>query len=207
MSYDLRTITHGTQQVTYSDLADETKVEYATGVKSFATKVDQDSASFYADAQVHMTLSNPAKLTITQTNYQISDVEHNQSGESGNSKSGFTDNGISAPFNVQRIMIKQGTDGSKVKVLTAYYNVTAGAWTESDDEDEDSIKPKTFERTLTINGSDMTMNGTSSLVKKFEIEETAENAAVFDTYATKVLKPSDFANQTNSGTNTGSDGK
>ena len=75
--YDTRKIYHGTQKVVYT-MADKTG--HSTGVTKFAPSVDQDSKVIYADAQTHITLIAPKKLTISMENYQFTDDEMEQMG-------------------------------------------------------------------------------------------------------------------------------
>lgn len=188
MAYDTRQITHGTQEVTYGSTADGTgTVSYSTGVQKFSPSVDQNSKKIYADSQTHMTLLNSKTLTIDQDNLQYTPDEMKQMGYLASSN-GFTDNGSYPKFSVQRILEVQDGDGAVTKKLEVYYGVTSGAYTESDDEDEDEINPKVYSRTLNVDGFDFG-NG---VVKQFIITRTAENATVFDTYKTKILKPTDF---------------
>lgn len=188
MAYDTRQITHGTQEVTYGLSGDGSgTVSYSTGVQKFSPSVDQDSKKISADAQTHMTLLNAKKLTIDQDNLQYTPDEMTQMGYLASS-TGFTDNGKYPKFAVQRILNVQGEDGNVVKKLEVYYGVTSGAYTESDDEDEDEINPKVYSRTLNVDGFDFG-NG---LVKQFIVTRTTTNATVFDTYKTKILKPADF---------------
>jgi hypothetical protein len=188
MAYDTRQITHGTQEVTYGLSGDGSGVvSYSTGVQKFSPSVDQDSKKIYADSKTHMTLLNAKTLTIDQDNLQYTPNEMTQMGYLASS-TGFTDNGNYPKFAVQRILNVQGEDGNVVKKLEVYYGVTSGAYTESDDEDEDEINPKVYSRTLNVDGFDFG-NG---LVKQFIITRTTANATVFDTYKTKILKPADF---------------
>lgn len=189
MAYDTRKITHGTQEVTYGLGADGgTTVTYSTGVQKFSPSVDQNSKKISADAQTHMTLLNAKTLTIDQDNLQYTPDEMTQMGYLASS-TGFTDNGKYPKFAVQRILDVQDEDGNVVKKLEVYYGVTSGAYTESDDEDEDEINPKVYSRTLNVDGFDFG----DGLVKQFIITRTTENATVFDTYKTKILKPTDFS--------------
>ena len=188
MAYDTRQITHGTQEVTYGLSGDGSGVvSYSTGVQKFSPSVDQDSKKIYADSRTHITLLNAKTLTIDQDNLQYTPDEMTQMGYLASS-TGFTDNGKYPKFAVQRILNVQGEDGNVVKKLEVYYGVTSGAYTESDDEDEDEINPKVYSRTLNVDGFDFG-NG---LVKQFIITRTTANATVFDTYKTKILKPADF---------------
>lgn len=189
MAYDTRQITHGTQEVTYGLGGDGTgAVTYSTGVQKFSPSVDQDSKKIYADAQTHMTLLNAKKLTIDQDNLQYTPDEMKQMGylDSG---TGFTDNGKYPKFSVQRILDVQDDGGTVTKKLEVYYGVTSGAYTESDDEDEDEINPKVYTRTLTVTGRSFDTFGN---IKQFIVERTETNASVFDTYKTKILTPTDF---------------
>lgn len=189
MAYDTRQITHGTQEVTYGLGGDGTgAVTYSTGVQKFSPSVDQDSKKIYADAQTHMTLLNAKKLTIDQDNLQYTPDEMKQMGylDSG---TGFTDNGKYPKFSVQRILDVQDDGGTVTKKLEVYYGVTSGAYTESDDEDEDEINPKVYTRTLTVAGRSFDTVGN---IKQFIVERTSKNASVFDTYKTKILTPTDF---------------
>ena len=188
MAYDTRQITHGTQEVTYGLSGDGSGVvSYSTGVQKFSPSVDQASKKIYADSRTHITLLNAKTLTIDQDNLQYTPDEMTQMGYLASS-TGFTDNGKYPKFAVQRILNVQGEDGNVVKKLEVYYGVTSGAYTESDDEDEDEINPKVYSRTLNVDGFDFG-NG---LVKQFIITRTTANATVFDTYKTKILKPADF---------------
>ena len=188
MAYDTRQITHGTQEVTYGLAGDGSgTVTYSTGVQKFTPSVDQDSKKIYADAQTHMTLLNAKTLTIAQDNLQYTPDEMTQMGYLASSN-GFTDNGTYPKFAVQRILDVQDDEGTVTKKLEVYYGVTSGAYTESDDEDEDEINPKVYSRTLNVDG----FNFGNGVVKQFIITRTTENATVFDTYKTKILKPSDF---------------
>lgn len=189
MAYDTRQITHGTQEVTYGLGGDGTgAVTYSTGVQKFSPSVDQDSKKIYADAQTHMTLLNAKKLTIDQDNLQYTPDEMKQMGylDSG---TGFTDNGKYPKFSVQRILDVQDDGGTVTKKLEVYYGVTSGAYTESDDEDEDEINPKVYTRTLTVTGRSFDTFGN---IKQFIVERTETNASVFDTYKTNILTPTDF---------------
>ena len=188
MAYDTRQITHGTQDVTYGLSGDGSgAVSYSTGVQKFSLSVDQDSKKVYADSKTHMTLLNAKTLTIDQDNLQYTPDEMTQMGYLASS-TGFTDNGKYPKFAVQRILNVQGEDGNVVKKLEVYYGVTSGAYTESDDEDEDEINPKVYSRTLNVDGFDFG----DGLVKQFIITRTTANSTVFDTYKTKILKPADF---------------
>ena len=157
---------------------------------SLNPSVDQDSKNINADARTHMTLTNPKKLTIEIDNYQYSDDEMVQMGYV-KVNGGFVDGGAYAPFDIQRITTVQSEDGTKTPKLDVYYNATSGAYTESDDEDDDEINPKTYTRTLTVKGKDF--DDGNGVVKHFSIVRTDENATVFDTHETKILKPTDFA--------------
>lgn len=188
MAYDTRQITHGTQDVTYGLSGDGSgAVSYSTGVQKFSPSVDQASKKIYADSQTHITLLNAKTLTIDQDNLQYTPDEMTQMGYLASS-TGFTDNGTYPKFAVQRILDVQDEDGTTTKKLEVYYGVTSGAYTESDDEDEDEINPKVYSRTLNVDGFDFG----DGVVKQFIITRTAENATVFDTYKTKILKPADF---------------
>lgn len=188
MAYDTRQITHGTQEVTYGLSGDGTgAVTYSTGVQKFSPSVDQDSKKIYADAQTHMTLLNAKKLTIDQDNLQYTPDEMKQMGYLDNG-TGFTDNGTYPKFSVQRILDVQDGEGTVTKKLEVYYGVTSGAYTESDDEDEDEINPKVYSRTLNVDGFDFG----EGIVKQFIVTRTTKNASIFDTYKTKILKPADF---------------
>lgn len=189
MAYDTRQITHGTQEVTYGLGGEGTgAVTHSTGVQKFSPSVDQDSKKIYADSQTHLTLLNAKKLTIDQDNLQYTPDEMKQMGylDSG---TGFTDNGKYPKFAVQRILDVQDDRGMVTKKLEVYYGVTSGAYTESDDEDEDEINPKVYTRTLTITGRSFDTVGN---IKQFIVERTETNASVFDTYKTKILTPTDF---------------
>lgn len=187
MAYDTRTITHGTHEVAYGPAEGGTVTSSATGVFKFAPSVDQKTKDVYADAQLHMTLLNPATLTIEQSNYQRTAEEMAQAGHIS-VNGGYTDGGTNATFSVQRILSVQQEDGTVVKKLEVFYNVTSGDWSESDDEDDDEINPKEYTRTMTVKGYDFG----SGVVKKFEIERTTDNATKFDTYKTKIMVPDDF---------------
>lgn len=189
MAYATRTITHGTENVATSGTGSNPRVQ-STGVSKFSPSVDQDSKAVTADAQTHMTLTNPKKLTIDVDNYQYSDDEMVQMGYV-KSNGGFIDGGSYAPFDIQRITTVDAEDGTKTKKLDVYFGVTSGAYTESDDEDDDEINPKTYTRTLTVKGTDF--NDGNGVVKHFTILRTDSNKAVFDTNEAKILKPTDFA--------------
>lgn len=190
MVYATRTITHGTENVATSGGTGLTATRIqSTGVAKFNPSVDQDSKDVKADARTHMTLQNPKKLTIEIDNYQYSDDEMLQMGFT-NVNGGFVDSGSYAPFDIQRITTVDSEDGTKTKKLDVYFNVTSGSYTESDDEDDDEINPKTYTRTLTVKGRDF--EDDNGLVKQFTIVRTTKNATVFDTHETKILKPSDF---------------
>ena len=190
MVYATRTITHGTENVATSGGTDSavTRIQ-STGVAKFNPSVDQDSKDVKADARTHMTLQNPKKLTIEIDNYQYSDDEMLQMGFT-KVNGGFVDSGPYTPFDIQRITTVDSEDGTKTKKLDVYFNTTSGSYTESDDEDDDEINPKTYTRTLTVKGRDF--DDGNGLVKQFTIVRTTENATVFDTNETKILKPSDF---------------
>lgn len=189
MVYATRTITHGTENVaTKGTLPEATRIQ-STGVAKFNPSVDQDSKDVKADARTHMTLQNPKKLTIEIDNYQYSDDEMLQMGFT-KVNGGFVDSGSYAPFDIQRITTVDSEDGTKTKKLDVYFNATSGSYTESDDEDDDEINPKTYTRTLTVKGWDF--GDGNGLIKQFTIVRTKENANVFDTHETKILKPSDF---------------
>ena len=187
MVYDTRKVTHGTEQVTFSGAADE--VVYSTGVSGFVPSTEQDSKKVYADARTHMTLMNAKTLTIEVTNYQYNEGEMAQMGYTA-ANGGFVDTGTYPTFDAQRILTVQSDDGSKTQRLEVFYNCTSTDYTESDDEDEDEINPKTYTRTLTVAGKELEGFG---LVNKFIVERTEENAAIFDTFKTKILTPADFA--------------
>lgn len=190
MVYATRTITHGTENVATSGGTGLTATRIqSTGVAKFNPSIDQDSKDVKADARTHMTLQNPKKLTIEMDNYQYSDDEMLQMGFT-KVNGGFVDSGSYAPFDIQRITTVDSEDGTKTKKLDVYFNVTSGSYTESDDEDDDEINPKTYTRTLTVKGQDF--EDGNGLVKQFTIVRTKENANVFDTHETKILKPSDF---------------
>lgn len=190
MVYATRTITHGTENVATSGGTGLTATRIqSTGVAKFNPSVDQDSKDVKADSRTHMTLQNPKKLTIEIDNYQYSDDEMLQMGFS-KVNGGFVDSGSYAPFDIQRITTVDSEDGTKTKKLDVYFNVTSGSYTESDDEDDDEINPKTYTRTLTVKGRDFADD--NGLVKQFTIVRTTKNATVFDTHETKILKPSDF---------------
>lgn len=187
MTYDTRKITHGTEQVTFSGDADA--VVYSTGVSRFAPTTDQDSKKVYADARTHMTLMNAKNVSIEIDNYQYNEGERKQMGYTL-ANGGYVDTGIYPTFDAQRILTVQSEDGTTTKQLEVYYGCTSGDYTESDDEDEDEINPKVYTRTLSVAGKDFDGFGHAT---KFIIERTAENAAIFDTYKTKILTPADFA--------------
>lgn len=190
MVYATRTITHGTENVATSGGTGLTATRIqSTGVAKFNPSIDQDSKDVKADARTHMTLQNPKKLTIEIDNYQYSDDEMLQMGFT-KVNGGFVDSGSYAPFDIQRITTVDSEDGTKTKKLDVYFNVTSGSYTESDDEDDDEINPKTYTRTLTVKGRDF--EDDNGLVKQFTIVRTTKNATVFDTHETKILKPSDF---------------
>lgn len=192
MAYNTREISHGTQEVTYGlGASGGTAVSYSTGVQKFTPAVDQDSKKIYSDAQTHMSLLNPKTLTISQDNLQYTPDEMKQMGYV-EVNGGFTDEGSYPVFAVQRILEVLKADGSSTKKLEVYYGVKSGAYTESDDEDSDEINPKVYSRTLDVDGFDF---GDGKNVKQFIVERTEANAAVFDTYKTKILKPADFATQ------------
>jgi len=190
MVYATRTITHGTENVATSGGTGQiaTRIQ-STGVAKFNPSIDQDSKDVKADARTHMTLQNPKKLTIEIDNYQYSDDEMLQMGFT-KVNGGFVDSGSYAPFDIQRITTVDAEDGTKTKKLDVYFNATSGSYTESDDEDDDEINPKTYTRTLTVKGRDF--EDGNGLVKQFTIVRDTENATVFDTHETKILKPSDF---------------
>lgn len=187
MVYDTRKVTHGTEQVTFSGPADE--VVYSTGVSGFAPSTEQDSKKVYADARTHMTLMNAKTLTIEVTNYQYNEGEMLQMGYAA-ANGGFVDTGAYPTFDAQRILTVQSDDGSTTQRLEVFYNCTSTDYTESDDEDEDEINPKTYTRTLTVSGKELEGFGQ---VNKFIVERTTENAEIFDTFKTKILTPADFA--------------
>lgn len=186
MTYDTRTITHGTEQVTFSGEADG--VVYSTGVSGFAPSTDQDSKKVYADARSHMTLMNAKSVKIEVSNYQYSDGERLQMGYT-KVNGGYLDTGTYPVFDVQRILTIQQEDNKTTKQLEVYYGCTSSDYTESDDEDEDEINPKVYKRTLTVAGRDFAGYGHAN---KFVVVRTDENAAVFDTYKTKIMTPDDF---------------
>ena len=187
MTYDTRTITHGTEQVTYSG-ATADKVVYSTGVTSFAPSVDQGSKKVYSDARTHMVLMNAKSITIDIGNYQYNDGEYLQMGYS-KVNGGQIDTGTHPTFDVQRLLTVQNEDGSTTKKLEVYYGCTSADYTASDDEDEDEINPKVYTRVLTVAGKDFENYGHAT---KFMVERTAENATMFDQYKTKVMTPEDF---------------
>lgn len=187
MAYATRTITHGTENVAMSGSGNQ--IHVSTGVAKFNPSIDQDSKNINADAQIHMTLTNPKKLTIEIDNYQYSDEEMLQMGYV-NTNGGFVDSGTYPSFDIQRITTVQSEDGTSTKKLDVYFKATSSAFTESDDEDDDEINPKTYTRTLTIRGFDF--GDGNGIIKHFTIIRTDENKDVFDTYSTKILKPGDF---------------
>lgn len=186
MTYATRTITHGTEQVTFSGT--DGQVVYSTGVTSFAPSTDQDSKQVYADARNHMTLMNAKNITIEVGNYQYNEGEYLQMGYAL-VNGGYADTGKYPKFDAQRILTVQSEDGSTTQQLEVYYNCTSSDYTESDDEDEDEINPKVYTRTLSVAGRDFEGYG---FAKKFIIVRSKENAAVFDTFKTKILTPADF---------------
>ena len=189
MVYATRTITHGTENVATGGANFGDKRIQSTGVAKFNPSIDQDSKDVKADARTHMTLQNPKKLTIEIDNYQYSDDEMLQMGFT-KVNGGFVDSGSYAPFDIQRITTVDSDGGTKTKKLDVYFNAISGSYTESDDEDDDEINPKTYTRTLTVKGWDF--GDGNGLVKQFTIVRTTENATVFDTHETKILKPIDF---------------
>lgn len=197
--YDTRKIYHGTQKVVYQTTGQD-KAGHSTGVTQFAPKVDQNSKTIYADAQTHMTLIAPKKLTITVKNYQFTDDEMAQMGHK-KVGDGFIDVGDHPTFDIQRILIEQDETGKETQVLEAYYGCTSSDYTESDDEDSDAINAKQYTRTITVNGKDFQVGdgGASVNVKTFRIERSDSNASVFDKYTEKVLTPSDFTTAAGAG--------
>jgi len=191
MAYATRTITHGTENVAMSGsgtAGSATRIQ-STGVAKFNPSVDQDSKKVNADARTHMTLTNPKKLTIEIDNYQYSDDEMLQMGYVA-VNGGFVDGGAYKPFDIQRITTVQSEDGTKTQKLDVYFNATSGAYSESDDEDDDEINPKTYTRTLDVAGTDF--GDGNGVVKHFSVVRTTANATIFDTHVTKIMKPSDF---------------
>jgi len=191
MAYATRTITHGTENVAMSGsgTAGSATRFQSTGVAKFNPSVDQDSKKVNADARTHMTLTNPKKLTIEIDNYQYSDDEMLQMGYVA-VNGGFVDGGAYKPFDIQRITTVQSEDGTKTQKLDVYFNATSGAYSESDDEDDDEINPKTYTRTLDVAGTDF--GDGNGVVKHFSVVRTTANATIFDTHVTKIMKPSDF---------------
>jgi uncharacterized protein YjdB len=188
MAYDTRTLTHGSKNIMYST---DTGVVTATGVKAFPISTEQESKDYYADGQIHMTLYSPSKVTVKQVNYQISPVEHVQAGEEVVAGGGFSSTGLYPVFNLQREITVHSDKGDTLQ-LDVLYGVTSSTWGESDDEDEDTINPKTYTRTLTSKGLDMMINGEVKNIKHMTILRTEANAAVFDTHNSKILMPADF---------------
>jgi len=188
--YDTRKITHGSEQVgmTTKGTDGTTGFTNSTGVQKFAPSVDQDTKQIYADATTHMSLVNPKTLTIEMDNLQYNEAEMAQMGYKL-VNGGYVDGGGYPTFDIQRILTVQSADGTTTQKLEVYYNATSTAYTESDDEDEDEINPKVYTRTLTVAGRSFEGVGN---VKQFIVERTTENAAIFDTYKTKVLTPTDF---------------
>jgi len=188
--YDTRKITHGSEQIgmTTKGTDGTTSFVNSTGVQKFAPTVDQDSKQIYADATTHMSLVNPKTLTIEMDNLQYNEAEMAQMGYKL-VNGGYVDGGSYPTFDIQRILTVQSADGTTTQKLEVYYNATSTAYTESDDEDEDEINPKVYTRTLTVAGR--SFDGVGN-VKQFIVERTTENAAIFDTYKTKVLTPTDF---------------
>lgn len=194
--YDTRKITHGTNNVAMQGGADGSTgtIIFATGITKFAPSTDQDSKTLNADAQTHMTLQNPKKLTIEISQYQYNSDELKQMGYTVDETTGVTlDNGLYPKFAIQRLLTELDAAGNEVKKLEVYYGATSGDYSESDDEDEDEINPKVYTRTLKIDGIDV--NGAN--VKKMMVIRTSENATTFDKYATKILTPADFASTPN----------
>lgn len=189
MTYDTRKIYHGTQEVTYGSSTDGLPVSYSTGVTSFAPSVDQDSKDVYADARTHMTLLNAKVLTIDIGNYQYTKEEMEQMGYKSVGD-GFVDSGINPVFSIQRVLEVLDETGARTKRLEVYYDCKSGAYSESDDEDEDEINPKEYTRTLSVAGHDF--GGNIGVVKQFIVEETKENTDKFEQYKTKLMLPTDF---------------
>lgn len=187
MTYDVRKITHGTQEVSYGSSANGgTTVTYSTGVQKFAPSVDQDTKDVFADARTHMTLLNPKKLTIEIDNLQYTADEMAQMGYELIKPGAFTDTGVYPSFSIQRVLDVLNEDGTATKQLEVYYGVKSGTYSESDDEDSDEINPKVYTRTLTVAGFDFG----DGVVKQLIVTRTTANATVFDTYKTKIITPS-----------------
>lgn len=192
LTYDTgRNITHGTKTVIYS--TGEKTVATATGVQKFAPETEQESKKIFADSRTHYVVYNKQQTSISQTNVQRSKEEMLQAGFTRDGAGGYMDNGTKEPFDVQRIIQIQGIteDGKAYETerLDVFYNCTSSTWTESDDEDEDEINPKTFERTLEVAGRDFEGLG---LITSYQIVRDETNKEVFDTYKEKILTPTDF---------------
>jgi len=191
MVYATRTITHGTENVATTGIGSDaaSKRVQSTGVAKFNPSVDQDSKKVNADARTHMTLTNPKKLTIEIDNYQYSDEEMIQMGYV-KVNGGFIDGGSYKAFDIQRITTINSADGTKTNKLDVYFSATSGSYTESDDEDDDEINPKTYTRTLDVQGIDF--GDGNGVVKHFAIVRTDENKDIFDKHETKIMYPNDF---------------
>lgn len=204
--YDTRSVTHGTEHVAYGSTATGGTFSPATGITSFESDVKQDTEKIYADAVTHMTLTGAAETTLKTKNYQLSDTERIQAGGTKVS-GGFVNSDVATypTFSVQRVLTKQFAGGNSTKVLEVYYGCTSGAFKSSADEDDSKVKPKEFEREISVNGADFEINGQVTHVTSFTIERTQTNASVFDQYLTKILTPADFASVSNSGTSDSSE--
>lgn len=197
-AYDLREGTHGNEQAFYAPINYDASthtytfgaIKPLTGATSVKVESKQDSQTFYADNQSHLTLKGNKKTTGEIVVYQIpQDFLVNHLGYKLDSHGALLDTGESKPFALGFTEIVTDASGKDTPQLHMYYNVTASAVTTTSKSDNDSVDLNEFSIPITVNASQFVKDKDGKAVSELTIRRTTANATQFDAAYTSVYIP------------------
>lgn len=188
MAYDLRTITHGVEQGFYAEVEyDNSSGTYSfgdiysfTGLRTVSVETEQESTNFYADDQVHLTITGNKSMSGSITLYQLpQNFLTNHLGYSVDSNGALTDTGTYKPFAFGYVELVTDALGNTTEQLKVYYNCKASAPTSESTTDEDAAEAKEIEVPITISPSQFVRDN-GRAVSELTLKKTDLNAATFD---------------------------
>lgn len=195
MAYDLREGTYGTEQGHFAEvLADGTfgEVNSFTGLRGVNIEETQDPNVFYADDQQHLVINGAKQRSGDMKAYQISNEYALLAlGKKVMPNGGLVDTGVQKNFAFWYIRKVANETGVEVPELVIYYNLKAGMATGEDVTSEEGIDLKELTIPLTAIPNSKVLDEAGNPVASMVLRRTDENAALFDTFKTKVLLPTD----------------
>jgi hypothetical protein len=201
-TYKTRTLTHGAEWAAWAPITKDSTgalittvaPQVLTGFRGQTIDETADSTDYYADDQIHVTLSATKTWSGDLTFYQLEqDFITGPLGykltAGGTATNGLIETGKPENFIFQYCELVTDEFGVETEKLTIFYNVKGSALTAESATDEDSPSEQELSLAVTASPNSLVLDADGVTVPKMVVTRTEANSQWFDLAYTQILTP------------------